>query len=982
MHTPPPDPVRSDDGAPTLDVAQLEAKWQARWADAKVFEAERKSDAPKLMITVAWPYPSGPMHVGHGRTYTIPDVIARFHRMEGKRVLFPMGWHLTGSPIVGATERIRKQDPAYVAMMRGLYAVSDQDLARMVDPVAFARYFTSESPLGYRKGMQGLGYSVDWRRECTSIDPHFSTLVRWQYRTLRAKGLVAPGSHPVKFCPAYSSSVTDHDLSEGEGASIQEFTLIHYTAGELHFPAATLRPETIFGATNLWLHPQAEYVEAEVTLHDGSRQRWVISADAAYRLSFQGYGVRELTRSTGAAYIGQMVQVPLCDRSVPILPATFVDVTHTSGVVASVPAHAPFDLIALQELQQAGAPPAGVDAAVLQALLPMPIVAINGDSSLTARTLTKMGITSQHQREALDEATHEVYKAEFAKGVMTVGFVRGQGVGAARDAVRQKLQASGHASRMWEFTLKPVIHRSGAPCVVGLVKDQWFLRYGDEAWTASVREHLHKVSLIPADTLTYYENVLEWLQDWPCTRAAAVGMGTMLPWDSRWLIESLSDSTIYMAYYTIAHRITQVDPKRIDDSFYEYLFYGTGDADALSVSMGVTPRDIEALRAEFEYWYPLDWRVSANELIPNHLTFMLYHHNALLPHKQPRGIANLGMGILEGAKMSSSKGNILPVSTAVTTYGADAVRLYLMNICEPWQDFDWRNRDCEIVRRQLDRFYAYVDGLPGRPPGRAEPHLDTWLRSRVAGHIAATREALEGFSTRKAVQHGFFYLANDLRWYERRGGDNRELLLSIAQLWVRLLCPIVPHLSEELWSRIGPPAAAMCSLSPYPHPPMDWASGSAETLEGLVEQLVEDIGQIYKVLKREHAPRVVLLCAPAWKRAVLRTIVDAKSKGPLEVGALMKSLMADQSLRAHGKDLQKWLPKIIEQVRTRDVATLELLLQTDEAALWRSALPFLQAEFADVFEVVGPDEGGDAGNKRGAASPGRPAIYVEGGVAT
>ena len=184
----------------TYEPSVIEPKWQRRWADEKLNEPRVDTDRKSFFITVAWPYPSGPMHVGHARTYLVPDIVARYRRMQGYNVLYPMGWHLTGTPIVGAAHRIISGDEPFIAVHKK-FGVTDADLERMHDPKKFALYYARESRVGYRKGMRALGLGIDWTRECTSVDPRYSRMVTWQYLRLREKGLVTTGTHPVKFCP-------------------------------------------------------------------------------------------------------------------------------------------------------------------------------------------------------------------------------------------------------------------------------------------------------------------------------------------------------------------------------------------------------------------------------------------------------------------------------------------------------------------------------------------------------------------------------------------------------------------------------------------------------------------------------------------------------------------------------------------------------------------------------------------------------------
>ncbi|MFH1822003.1 MAG: class I tRNA ligase family protein, partial [Methanobacteriota archaeon] len=323
---------------------EIDAKWQAAWREARIFDSE-PDKRPKFYLTVAYPYVSGPMHIGHGRTYTVPDVIARYKRMRGYNVLFPMAYHFTGTPIVGASKRVARREPDFVEVLSQRYNVPMESLSEFENPRYYADYFARKSDLSYRKGMEWLGYSIDWRREFTTIDPTYSKFVTWQYHKIQDAGLIVKGKHPVKWCPNDGNPVTDHDLLEGEGVEIVEFTLLKYKYGDYILPAATLRPETVFGVTNLWLNPKVNYVRVGI----GS-ENWIVSEQAVDKLRQQGFEVGEV--KPFQIDFTKKVEVPLTHKLVPILPAGFVDPNNATSVVGSVPSHAPYDYVALLEIQR------------------------------------------------------------------------------------------------------------------------------------------------------------------------------------------------------------------------------------------------------------------------------------------------------------------------------------------------------------------------------------------------------------------------------------------------------------------------------------------------------------------------------------------------------------------------------------------------------------------------------------------------------
>jgi len=323
-----------------VDFKAIEEKWQSKWLEEKVFEPQIDEKVPKFYITVAFPYLSGHLHVGHARTYTIPDVIARFKRMQGYNVLFPMAWHITGSPIVGIAERIKHRDPQTVYLYRDIYKVPEDILWSFEDPINIVKYFMKTA----RETFIRAGFSVDWSREfhTTSLFPPFSKFIEWQFLKLKEKGLVVKGTHYVRWDPIVGTPLGDHDLIEGEDVQILDYVLIKFILEEngevAYLPAATLRPETVYGVTNMWLNPEAVYVRAKVK--NGDREEiWIISKGAAYKLSFQDKEIEILEEFKGEKLIGKWVKNPVTEDEIIILPADFVDPDNATGVVMSVFQH-------------------------------------------------------------------------------------------------------------------------------------------------------------------------------------------------------------------------------------------------------------------------------------------------------------------------------------------------------------------------------------------------------------------------------------------------------------------------------------------------------------------------------------------------------------------------------------------------------------------------------------------------------------------
>ena len=815
-------------------VTELEKKWQKKWQDAKIFESN-PDEREKMYLTVAFPYPSGAMHVGHGRTYTVPDVYARFKRMQGYNVLFPMAWHVTGAPVVGIAKRIERKDPWTIDIYQNIHQVPEDELKKFTDPEYIVKYFSNE----YHNDMTNMGFSIDWRREFRTIDPHYKQFVRWQIRQLKDKNLIHKGSHPVKYCPDDDNPVGDHDLLDGEGVAINDLTLIKFPYEDSYLVAATFRPETLYGATNVWLNPEAEYVKVKY-----NDETWIISRKAYDNIIYQKESMEIIEDVNPREFIGKTVKNPITDDTLPIFPASFVDPDYATGVVFSVPAHAPADYIALEDIK---ADTTSIDM--------ISLVDLKGYSEFPAKDfLDQFNVTSQDD-ENLKEATNEIYKKEHAKGIMNknTGEFEGRRVADVRDDVRKMLIDENIADTLYEFAEKPVICRCGSKCVVKELHDQWFVKYSDEKWTEETYECLEQLDVVPKEVRSNFEYYLGWLEDWACSRR--LGLGTHMPWDEKWLIEPLTDSTIYMAYYTIAKFMKQINADDLNDAFFNKVFLNQTGANDKSENK--IPEELtQQIQDEFNYWYPLNWRLSAKDLVGNHLSFHMFHHAAIFPReKWPQGITVFGMGLLEGQKMSSSKGNVILLSEAIDKYGADTVRLFLMSSAEPWQDFDWRATEVNGIQRRLEaieEFPEKIEKLIGEDIKltqennipKVEKPINKWIISQINRKIVEATEALEGFQTRKALQASLFLMRKDIDYYLKRiteiTDEEKQTLIYIINTWIRLLSPFIPYTAEEIWDKYNDDDTFM-SLNQWPEANLSLIDEKVEKSEEIIQDLTKDV---------------------------------------------------------------------------------------------------------------------------------------------
>ena len=966
---------------------QIEEKWQKKWESAKIFEADPDPKKPKCFITVAYPYPNSPQHIGHGRTYTLADVHARYKRMRGYNVLLPMAFHYTGTPVLAMAKRLQDNDTGLISDFVNVYKVPREKLKILADPMEMARYFHRE----IKSGMKEIGYSIDWRREFTTIDPHYNRFIEWQFQKLRQRGYISRGSHPVGWCPRDGNPVGQHDTVGDVEPEIGEFTLLKFTQDGIVFPTGTLRPETVFGVTNIWLNPKTKYVEANV---DG--EQWIVSQEGAQKLTYLNHKVKVLSTFEGKELIGKYVENPATGTRIPILPADFVDPKNATGVVMSVPAHAPYDFVALENLKKNRSQLTryGVNPEIMDSVNPISLIVVSGYSGIPAADVVKKMNIQDQTDPKLEAATKELYRHEFHNGRMkqNTGKYSGCSVDEAKDRVKQDLIREGKATTMYELLNRPVFCRCKTECIVKIFEDQWFIDYGKPEWKVLAHKNLDEMEILPEELRQEFNNVIDWLHEKACARKS--GMGTRLPWDKAWIIESLSDSTIYMAYYTMVRSIKEfkIKPEQLTDEVFDYIFLGTGKPEELAKKTKLDHGTLERMRKEFMYFYPLDSRHSGRDLVPNHLTFMIFNHTAIFPeHLWPRQIATNGSVMMEGAKMSKSFGNIIPLREALAKFGADPVRLSVMSAAELLQDADFSPAIAKTMGDRLKRLHKFVSEITKKRSIKIRKEsltaIDKWMLSRLQEHIRKATEAMEKLAVRKAVHTIMYELDQDFQWYQRRTTEKSEkrkpavdyVTKEVVEAQVRMLAPVAPHVCEELWEMMG--GKGFVSTTSWPSPNASKMDIGAEENETLVMNVLEDTQNIVKATGT--APkRVCYYAAAPWKWKAWMSTLEKAAAGKIAQKDVMKNLMSQPELRAKADKAAKFIGQTVDDLNRMSEERKKQLLQIrsiDESQALSEAKRFLEKELKAKINVYGEEETEryDPKSRAQLAKPYRPAIFIE-----
>ncbi|KYH41734.1 MAG: leucyl-tRNA synthetase [Candidatus Bathyarchaeota archaeon B26-2] len=797
-----------------------ESKWQQQWRDSHIFEAEPNPNKPKFYMLFAYPTISGALHIGHARSYVIPDAIARFKRMLGFNVFFPLGFHATGIDCLTIYERIR-EDPENGVR----YGIPVEDAAKLGSPVDVERYLEA----AIEESLRRLGLSLDFRPKASTIDSPYNRFVQWQFRKLHMLGHLVKRDYHLPWCPRCGHPVSldaaEADVSEWRGAAVKEYTVIKFKDEEGRiFPASTLRPETVYGVTNLWLNPQTDYVKVKV-----NKEIWIISKSSCQKLHDQGKHVKTLEELSASILEGLKVVNPVTGRFIPVLVADFVNPDEATGVVMSVPAHDPYDYLYSKSNYH-------------KIVEPIQVIEVEGiDRTPAEYIIEKLGIEGIGDPR-LKDAVKELYKKE-DRGSIVSSIERFGGMKTikAREAVKKLLVDLNASDKFFELSVKPIYCRCGAEIKIKVIKGQWFIDYADPNWKKKAKRCIERMETFPP---TYKRNLLEiidWLAERPCVRRR--GLGTPFPLEEGWIIEPLSDSTIYMAFFIITKYLNAglIQEDQLTDEFFDFIFLGHGSIDDVSAKTRITEEMLRKIRREFDYWYPLDLNAGGKEHKTVHFPFFIFNHVAIFPEKYwPKSIFVNWHLVAYGQKMSKHLGNVIFLDEALDKWGVDTIRFYLLHGSNQWRDFDWRDEECRVYQKHLERFRNLIREMM-KAESAEDRLMDTWLESIFNMRVQEVTCFLEKGEIRRAIDTAFFRVWNDIDWYRRRT-SNRGVKIRYVKKWLKLLAPFIPHICEEIWYMLG--ERPFISTASWPKIRKEGVDMRLIELEEILKKTMDDVKQL------------------------------------------------------------------------------------------------------------------------------------------
>ncbi|NP_001087393.1 leucyl-tRNA synthetase 1 L homeolog [Xenopus laevis] len=1015
---------------------KIEKDVQAKWDAENLFEVnasdpQAQNSKGKYLVTFPYPYMNGRLHLGHTFSLSKCEFSVGYQRLKGKICLFPFGLHCTGMPIKACADKLKREIELYGCppqfpeeeeeeeeeklakkddevvikdkakgkkskaaaksgsakyqwgIMKSL-GLSDEHIVKFSEAEHWLDYFP---PLAV-EDLKSMGLKVDWRRSfiTTDVNPFYDSFVKWQFVKLKERNKIKFGKRYTIYSPRDGQPCMDHDRQTGEGVGPQEYTLIKMKVLEplptklsglkgrnVFLVAATLRPETMFGQTNCWLRPDMPYIAFETTNGD----IFICTQRAARNMSYQGFtkdnGVVPVVKELmGEDLLGAALSAPLTSyKVIYALPMLTIKEDKGTGVVTSVPSDAPDDIAALRDLKkkQALRQKYGIKDEMVLPFEPVPIIDIPGYGNLSAPAVCdELKIQSQNDREKLTEAKEKVYLKGFYEGVMIVPGYEGQKVQDVKKPIQKKMVDNGEAMIYMEPE-KQVISRSADECVVALC-DQWYLDYGEAKWKEQTTECLKNLETFCDETRRNFEATLGWLQEHACSRT--YGLGSRLPWDEQWLIESLSDSTIYMAYYTVCHLLQGKDlsgqgesplgirPEQMTKEVWDYIFFKKAPFPKTTIQK----EKLNKLKQEFEFWYPVDLRVSGKDLVPNHLSYFLYNHVAMWPEdsgKWPVAVRANGHLLLNSEKMSKSTGNFLTLSEAVEKFSADGMRLALADAGDTVEDANFVEAmaDAGILRlytwvEWVKEMLANCDSLRS---GTFHTFNDRVFASEISAGIVKTEQNYEKMMFKEALKTGFFEFQAAKDKYRELAieGMHRDLVFKFIETQTLLLAPICPHLCEHIWSLLGKTGSLMQASWPVAGPVDEVLIRSSQYLTETAHDLRIRLKNYMAPAKGKkvdkqppqkpsHCTIYVAKNYPPWQHKTLLTLrkhYEANAGQLPDNKIIAMELNALPELKKYMKRVMPFVAMIKENLDKNGTRVLDLELEFDERTVLLENIVYL-----------------------------------------
>ncbi|MDP2749647.1 MAG: leucine--tRNA ligase [Nanoarchaeota archaeon] len=902
----------------------IEKKWQKRWEENKVFKVKLDESRPKYYALEMFPYPSGYLHMGHVRNYSIGDAYARYKRMSGFNVLYPMGYDAFGLPAENAAIK-NKANP---------------------------KEWTLKNIEGQKKQQKLLGLSYDWSREIRTCLPDYYRWNQWIFIKMFEKGLAYRKKGLINWCPDCQTVLANEQVEDGkcwrcksqvEQKPLEQWYLkIKSYAEELLSELDNLDnwPERVKIMQRNWIgKSHGTTIDFKIVNEDGSDTGKTISTfttrpDTAFGITYLVLAVEhplvtELTKGTDyeksikdfvsevkkksiiertaegkektGVFLGKYFINPINGRKCPLWAADYALMDYGTGAVMAVPTHDQRDFEFAKKYN-----------------LPL-IVVISPDSYelnpdkmarayIEEGTLVNSGkFNGMNNVEAMEEISKFLEEKRFGKKTTTYKL---------RDWLISR-------QRYWGTPI-PMIYCDNCGIVPEKEENLPVLLPEDVEFTGEGN---------PIETSLKFRHVICPI----CERDARRETDTM---------DTFFDSSWYFFRYCDPENKKEMIDKKLAD-----------------------------------YWMPVDQYIGGIEHAILHLLYSRFFTKVMRDMKLTNvsePFARLlcqGMVCKDGAKMSKSLGNVVDPGSIIENYGADTARLFMLFAALPEKELEWSDQGVQGAFRFINRVFRLVENTEVISLNELSEKAEATLENKDRSLIGKTHKTIKKVSA--FIDEFAFSLAigaimefvNDIYKY-REGKINEQVYGYAIKNLALLLCPFTPHLSEEMWERIGMNKNHKQFISTASWPEYDETKidEAAEAAEKLIEDVRRDITHIIELTKKSPE-KITMFISDDWKFEFFAMLKE-KMKETYDVKTLISEFMKSD-MKKYGTEISKSIPQFIKNPAKLPAIVLSEKIEFEALTDNKENLEKL---FGCKIEIIKASQSKEAKAKQ--ATPGKPAILI------
>jgi leucyl-tRNA synthetase len=920
---------------------KIEKKWQEKWQKDKIFEVSMDSNKEKYYVLEMYPYPSGKLHMGHLRNYTIGDCFARFKRMNGFNVLYPMGYDSFGMPAENAA----------------------------IDHGANPEEWTDKNIKTMKEQQKQIGLSYDWTREIYSHNPNYYKWDQWFFLKMLEKGLAYKEDSYVNWCPKCKTVLANEQAQGGkcwrcnsdveqkflsqwflkireyadellEGLNIVEWpekvkimqrnwigrsegTIIKFpiVGEERTIDIFTTRPDTLYGVTFMVFAPEHPWVFDWI-----KGTKYEDSFKSLYKevMKQNKFERRDIEIEKKGMFIGNYAINPMTEEKVPIYIGNFVIYEYGAGAVMAVPAHDQRDFEFAKEYN-----------------IPIRVVIQPYDYELNAEKMTR------------------AYEGDGT--LVNSGEFNGMGNRSAVDAITEKLEEK----RMGEATINYKLRDWGISrqrywgCPIPII-------YCDDCGVVPVPYEDLPVHL-PKDVLfTGSGNPLETSESFINTKCPRCGKA--------------------------AKRETDTMDTFIDSSWYFFAFCDPPSLES----------DIPYNKKIVNYWGNVDQYIGGIEHAIMHLIYArfftkvsrdldLHNHDEPFQRLLTQGMINKAHPycpncdrfamksemhdkrckicdkkyILKSVKMSKSYGNTVDPNEIIEHYGADAARFFILFGASPKSSLEWSEEGVGFASKFIKSTYILLAEDPSEKREK-ENVRDTLIKYYLNKIIKEITTSLRDLKIRDAVNN-IIQFTSELKKYKDEG-VNLKIFNDCREILTLLFHPIVPHMTEEIWNLLG--NEDYVSLKKWPIYDKKILTEENNFKWNLMNDTIDDIKNIKQVLNKDEIKKINIFIAADWKYNFYKLLMKLL-KNTRNQGKIMKELMKNSEFKSHGK----FISRIVSDVLNNIGKYPEFCLTSEkELNFFKDIKSIIEDQFNTTVKVSFEDKAKE--EKASKAFPGRPSIVI------